>query len=357
MHFSREHRLSFTAKRGSTVSVTLKDIAARVGKSVPTVSRALAGYEDISLATRLEVQRVAREMGYEPNVNARNLQRQQTETFSLILPHTDNIRFSDPFFSEFLSGIVEQTSRYGYSLNISSSEGLDERETYLKQIRSRRVDGFIVIRTHRQDPRIDLLRDLGVPFVAFGRVEGTNDFHFVDEDGTAGIRQVVDHLVALGHSRLACICEPISLTKSFHRVQGFTAALQDHGLPVETSRIVETQFRQRSGTLAAHQLLDLPDPPTAIVAVNDLLALGVISAVHERDLVVGRDVSVTGFDDIMLAEYVNPPLTTVHQPAKKLGERVVELLYKIINDEDIAEPQIIVTPSLVVRQSTGPAPY
>lgn len=336
------------------MSITLKDIAARVGKSVPTVSRALAGYEDISPVTRLEVQRVAREMGYEPNVNARNLQRQHSETFSLIVPHTDNIRFSDPFFSELLSGIVEQTTRYGYSLNIASNDARDEREMYLKQIRSRRVDGFIVIRTHRQDQRIDLLRDLGVPFVAFGRVEGNNDFYYVDEDGTAGIRQAVAHLVELGHRRLACISEPLTLTKAYMRVQGFIDALAEHGLPYEPERVVETHFRQRSGKLAAQQLLATADPPTAIVAVNDLLALGVISAVHERGMVVGRDVSVTGFDDIMLAEYVNPPLTTVHQPAKEMGAQLVELLYKVINHEQIAEPHILIQPTLVVRQSTGP---
>jgi LacI family transcriptional regulator len=339
------------------MSITLKDIAKRVGKSVPTVSRALAGYADISPATRKEVQQVAREMGYEPNTAARNLQKQRTNTIALILPTIEDLRFSDPFFSELLSGIVEQTAQCGYDLLISTSaSGEDVNKTYLSHIRSRRVDGFVVVRTQRQDSRIDILRHHNIPFVAFGRTEKDNDFHLIDEDGAYGIRQVVDHLVALGHTRLACIAEPTNFTKSFHRVQGFIQGLQAHNLPIHPDLIVETRFRQRSGRLGAHQLFDRFHLPTAIVACNDLLALGAMSAAQERGLVVGRDVSITGFDDIALAEYAHPPLTTVHQPAHELGTMIAQMLMNIINRKPIAEKQIIVQPALVVRQSSGPAP-
>lgn len=332
--------------------ITLKDIAARVGKSVPTVSRALAGHDDISPDTRREVQRVAREMGYEPNIAARNLQKQRTDTIALIFPMMNQLRFSDPFFSEFLSGIVEQTAVYGYTLNISTNADEDERETYLKHIRSRRVDGFIVMRTRRQDQRINLLCEQDIPFVSFGRVEGDNDFHLVDDDDCAGIRQIVDHLVSLGHTRLAFISEPTNFTKSYHRLQGFKQGLEAHNLLLEPGMIVETNFRQRSGRNAAQQLFDMKYPPTAIVASNDLLALGAMHEAQSRGLVVGRDVSITGFDDIMLAEYANPPLTTVHQPAPRLGSMVAQMLLKVIRKEPIEKKQIIVKPSLIVRQSS-----
>ena len=212
--------------------ITLKDIAERVGKSVPTVSRALAGFSDISPQTREEVQRVAQEMGYEPNITARNLQKQRTDTIALILPTANELRFSDPFFSEFLSGLVQGTADHNYNLNISTSPSEIDQETYLKHIRSRRFDGFVVVRTQREDTRINLLRDHGVPFVAFGRVDGDNDFHLVDEDGYTAMRQIVDHLVGLGHTRFACIAEPTHFTKSHHRVQGFLDGLQAHHLPV-----------------------------------------------------------------------------------------------------------------------------
>lgn len=334
--------------------VTLKDIAERVGKSVPTVSRALAGFNDISPKTRQEIQRVALEMGYEPNTAARNLQKQRTDTIALVLPTINQLRFSDPFFSELLSGIVEQTAQHGFSLNITADIIHDETETYLKLIRSRRVDGFIVVRTRLQDSRIELLRQHNMPFVAFGRVAENNDFHFVDEDGIFGIRQIVDHLVVLGHSRLACIAEPRTLTKSFHRVQGFIDGLHAQELAFDPELIIETHFRQRSGREAALRLLNLPNPPTAIVACNDLLALGAMSAARELGLEVGRDVSITGFDDILLAEITNPPLTTVHQPAPQMGGMLGQMLIKIIKNEHVEKKHIVVKPTLVVRQSSGP---
>lgn len=335
------------------MSVTLKDIAARVGKSVPTVSRALAGFEDISPRTREEVQRVAAEMGYEPNVTARNLQKKRTDTIALLLPSVNQLRFSDPFFSEFLSGIVEASADYGFSLKISTSHINDEREMYRKHIRSRRADGYVVVRTRRHDERIALLREYGVPFVAFGRVTGDNDFYLVDEDGYQGIRQVVDHLVALGHRRLACIAEPTDLTKSYHRVQGFKEGLAAHNLTFDPDFLIETHFRQRSGFKSAQQLLSLPRPPTAIVACNDLLALGAMGAAQKLNLAIGRDISITGFDDILLAEYAHPPLTTVHQPAQEMGRAVTKMLLQVIHQEPVTEKQVIFHPALVVRQSTG----
>ncbi|RME48028.1 MAG: LacI family transcriptional regulator [Chloroflexi bacterium] len=336
--------------------VTLKDIAQRVGKSVPTVSRALGDFDDISLETRQEVQRVAREMGYEPSAAARSLQRQRADNITLILPITHGVRFSDPFFSEFLAGLVDQAAQLGFGLNVSSETGSNEHDNYLKHIRSRRTDGFVIMRTQRQDSRIDLLRRQKVPFVAFGRVEGENDFCLVDEDGAYGIRQVVDHLVELGHTRLAFIAEPLHFTKAFHRLQGYREGLQAHGLPVEPDLIIESNYRQRSGRVSASKLLDLPNPPTAIVASNDLLALGAIGEAQARGLVVGRDVSITGFDDIPLAEYTHPALTTVHQPAYQFGSMVAWMLIQIINKE-LAEPrQVIVKPELIVRESSGPLP-
>jgi LacI family transcriptional regulator len=337
--------------------VTLKDIAQRVGKSIPTVSRSLGNFADISPATRREVQRVAKELGYEPSAAARRLQKRSADSITLILPTTFNVRFSDPFLSEFLTGLVEKATQLGFELSISTATGQDESQLYLQHIRSRRTDGFVIIRTQRQDSRIALLQEHGFPFVAFGRVEGINDFHLVDEDGAHGIRQLMDHLVALGHRRIGCITEPLSLTKSYHRLQGYLAGLQLHGIPMDPTLIVETSFRQSSGQAGARRLLELPDPPTAIMAWNDLLALGALSEAHARGLAVGRDISITGFDDILLAEYAHPSLTTLRQPAQQLGSEVAQLLIRVIHNK-VSEPQqIIVQPELVVRQSSGRCPY
>lgn len=336
------------------MAVTLKDIAHKVGKSVPTVSRALAGFEDISPKTRDYVQAVAKEMGYVPNNFARKLQSQKADAIGLILPGTENLRFSDPFFSQLLSGIIEETSKAGLDLSISAANKEDELDAYIEHIKGQRVDGFIVVRTQREDKRIELLRKNGFPFVAFGRTEKENDFSFVDEDGAWGIEQAVDHLVGLGHTRLACIAEPTHYTKSFNRILGFRRAVDKHGLSLDEDRIVVSNFRQRSGRVSALQLLSLPEPPTGIVALNDLLAIGAIHGVQEKGFVVGRDISITGFDDIVLAEMANPGLTTLHQPAHEMGTLVAQNVIKQIRNEENLDHQIVLRPTLVVRGSTAP---
>jgi LacI family transcriptional regulator len=335
------------------MSVGLKEIARRVGRSVTTVSRALAGYDDVSEATREEVRRVALELGYEPNIIARQLQKQRTDTIALILP-TYGPRFSDPFFSEFLAGVGNEAARQGFDLLVSTrSPGEEEEHAYLKNIRSRRVDGFILVRTRRRDPRISLLRKHNYPFVVFGRVEGANDFPLVDEDSELGIKLVVEHLIERGHSRLAFIAASSDFMFAHYRLSGFINTLQAHGLPVDATLIREGDLTQRAGREVGGWLLDLPHPPTAIVACNDLMALGAISAAQERGLVVGQEIGITGFDDTPWAEHAHPSLTTIHQPIYRIGAMVCEMLVQTIKGETLAEPQILLQPSLVVRQSSG----
>ena len=338
------------------MKVTLKEVAKKSGLSVTTVSRALNGFDDVAAETKAFIRATADELGYAPNLNARRLKTAQADAIGFVLPNED-LRFSDPFFSELLSGIIDQIAQYGLELNVTTpTDSQSAEEIYLKYIRSRRVDGFILVRIEQDDPRIRLLQEHEFPFVAFGRTADDPTYAYVDEDGTYGIRQAVDHLVELGHTRIACIGEPKTLTKSNQRVQGFIAGLAAHGLTADPDLIVEGNFRQRSGRASARQLLDLPNPPTAIVAVNDLLAIGAISAVQERGLVVGKDISVTGFDDIQLAEFVTPSLTTLHQPAHEMGALLCQSLVKLINNEVQSPPQIVYQPSLVVRESTGACP-
>ncbi len=335
------------------MAVTLKHIAERTGKSVTTVSRALAGYSDVSESTRIQVQQIANELGYEPNITARQLQKQRTDTIALVLP-TFGPRFSDPFFSEFLAGVGNESARHGFDLLVSTlSPGREEEAVYLRKIRSRRVDGFIVVRTRRQDARISLLQENNIPFSVFGRTEGDNNFPFVDENSQEGMRQVVTHLIELGHTRLAWIGTSPELMFAHYRLLGFVNTLKKHNLPVDKNLMIEGDLTQRAGREIGGRLLDMPSPPTAIVACNDLMALGALSAAQERGLVVGKDVSITGFDDIPLAEHSHPPLTTVHQPVYKIGTMVCDMLIKKIKGENQPEQHIVLQPSLVIRKSSG----
>ncbi|RME50408.1 MAG: LacI family transcriptional regulator [Caldilineae bacterium] len=334
--------------------VTIKDVAKRVGRSITTVSRALNDYDDVSEETRRLVKQVAAEMGYVPSSIAQKLQKRQADTIGVILP-TYGPRFSDPFFSEFLAGIGNTAAKQGFDLLVSTrAPGDEEINAYLNKIRSRRVDGFIIVRTRRNDPRIALLKEQNFPFAAFGRIESGNTFPLVDEDSEQGMRMVVSHLIEQGHTRIACITAPGDLMFAHYRRQGYIAALQAHNLSLEPSLVVEGDLTQRSGRQAARQLLNLPHPPTAIAACNDLMAIGAMSTAQEQGLVVGKDIAITGFDDIPWAENTHPPLTTVHQPIYRIGTMVCQMLIQLIRGEPLSQQQVILQPTLIVRQSSQP---
>ena len=337
------------------MSATLKEIARRTGKSITTVSRALADYSDVSPETKILVRRVAGELGYTPNLLAQRLQKRHSETIGLILP-TFGPRFADPFFSEFLAGIGNMAAEHGYDLLVSTqAPGDGELRTYRQKVQSHQVDGFVIVRTRRQDARIHLLRDVGFPFVAFGRTEGELDFPFVDVDGTQGMRLVAQHLIGLGHRRIACLAPPPDLLFAEHRLTGLRETLSARGLDLCEHDILLGDLTQKSGFEAAMRLLDGPQRPTAIAACNDLMALGAMSAIQDRGLEVGRDLAVTGFDDIPMAEHSHPPLTTVNQPIYRIGKLVCEMLIQLIQGANLVDRQVILEPALIVRQSCGNA--
>jgi LacI family transcriptional regulator len=334
------------------MAVTLKDIANRVGKSVTTVSRALHDYPDVSPVTKARVRQIADELGYTPNINALRLQKQSTDTIGFIMP-TYGPRFSDPFFSEFLAGIGNQAANMGFDLLVSTRPpGTVELHAYEQKVRGPRVDGFIIVRTRQHDQRIKFLSQMKVPFVAFGRTLDYDDYAFVDEDGEYGMELIVNHLADLGHKRIAYLDAPANLMFGHYRRQGFLNGLKNHNLKVDKNLIVTGDLTQRAGFQLASDLLQLENPPTAIVACNDLMALGAISAAQQQDIEVGEGIAITGFDNIPLAENCHPPLTTIIQPIYQIGGMVCEMLIKKIRGEPVEQEKIILQPSLVVRQSS-----
>ena len=335
---------------------TIKDIANRVGKSIGTVSRALHDYDDISPETKAQIRQVAAEMGYRPNTQALRLQKRRSDTLGLVLP-TFGPRFSDPFFSEFIAGVGNKAAELQYDLLVSTRPpGEQELDAYRLSVEAHRVDGFILVRTRRLDPRVAYLRQAGVPFVAFGRVETENNFPYVDEDGDFGMALIVDHLTQLGHRRLGFITGPENLNFNNERLAGARRKINELELPLESQIMLNGDLTQRGGYQQAQALLIGETPPTAIVAFNDLMALGALSAAQERGLEVGRDISITGFDDIPMAEHSHPPLTTLHQPIYHIGAQVCAMLIQIVQGNEPKTRQILLKPELIVRRSTGPAP-
>jgi LacI family transcriptional regulator len=337
------------------MTVTLKDIARELGISVTTVSRALAGYDDVAESTRQRVRRMATDVGYYPNATARQLQSQRTDTLAFVIP-THGPRFSDPFFSELLAGIGNEAARNGFDLLVStqSPNSDTERETYRRIVHGRRADGMLVVRTRQNDERIQFLHEQDFPFVAFGRTDQPFDFPYVDEDGFQGIQLITRHMVELGHRRIGFISAPKGLMFYQARFDGYCRTLEAGGIELNSDLVAIGDMTQRSGFQAGQELLSRPEPPTAIVACNDLMAVGAMSAAQQLGLEIGCDLSVGGFDDIPLAEHVHPPLTTVRQPVYEIGRRITLMLVRLIQGYELTETQVLLSPELVVRDSSGP---
>lgn len=335
--------------------VRLKDIAQRLGISITTVSRALGGYSDVAEETRQRVEKAALEMGYYPDASAQKLQKQRTDTVGFIIP-TFGPRFADPFWSEVLAGLGNEASQHGMDLLVATHPpGPSEIETYQRWVGSRRVDGFILVRTRRNDARIRYLSTCGALFVAYGRSEMEIDFPYVGVDGQRGMYEATRHLVELGHRRIAYIAPPSEPQFSVHRLAGITEALQENGLSLPPELCLQGDLTQESGYRIAQKLLAQERPPTAIISANDLMALGAISAIQEQGLTVGRDLSIVGFDDIPWAAHSHPSLTTVRQPVYEIGRRVCRMLIERIRGEDLKERYIVLRPEFVARESTGPS--
>jgi len=336
------------------MAVTLKDIAKQVGLSVTTVSRALAGYDDVAEETRQRIVDAARDMGYVPNVVARQLQKQRTDTIGFVVP-TFGPRFSDPFFAEFLAGIGNEAARNGFDLLVSTqAPGPDELAAYERITRSHRVDGLILARTRRRDQRIAYCVKNGFPFVAFGRTELSLDFPYIDVDGRLGLYLATRHLIDLGHQRIAHLAAPLELMFTHYRLLGYRQALEEAGLPWDEDLVMHVpRLTEEEGHRAAQTLLGLDSPPTAIAACSDLMALTAMTAAGERGLVVGQDVAITGYDDIPLAQYCHPTLTTVHQPVYRIATTLCRMLIQITRGEEPKECEILEKPTLITRESSG----
>lgn len=333
------------------MKVTLKDIARESGYSITTVSHALSGYGDVNENTRQHIIAIAERLGYQPNLAARHLRSKQTKTIGMVIPLT--AYFSDPFFMELLSGVGRQAAEYGYDLLLSAQQpGEEELNAYRRIIASSRIDGVVVARVQRDDPRITFLKEAHHPFVVFGR-SNANDYPYIDVDGRAGVHQIVLHLARLGHRRIAFVLSPPQLAFTALRYEGYCQGLAEAGLPLDTAYIVQGDLTRASGHAAAARLLALPEPPTAIVACNDSMALGAMLAIQEQKLVVGRDVAVAGFDDIPAAASANPPLTTVRQPIYDIGRQALDMLIRVIRNEPIENLHVLLVPELIVRASSG----
>jgi len=324
--------------------VSIKDIAKYAGVSPSTVSRALNNHPRISEETKTAIKEIAKNMGYVPSAIARSLVAKQTATIGVAI--TD---VRDPYYAGLVAGIEEEAERHNYTVVLSSFHRDPERElAVVEDFHRRRVDGIIITGSYMEQVYLSEDSNFFLPVVI---ISSPNYPYSVSIDRHQGTRQVIEHLISLGHRRIAHIFQP---KDGLGRLHSYKMLLEEYGIPVDESLIVASDGTIISGVEAVPQLLDLSQPPTAIFCFNDLTAIGVINAIRKRGLDVPRDISVVGFDNLEMAKYYHPALTTVRQSTHQLGERSVCILLSLMNGEKNIEPEIIPS-ELIIRESTGSA--
>lgn len=330
---------------------TIRDVAKRAGVSIATVSYVLNDPSRISEETRHRVLDIVNELQYRPSVMAQGMRSLRTRTLGLII-RSHRRQLSDPFLRILIMGLAEQASIAGYYLLIvATKDGAVEMETYDDLIKSSRVDGMVLIDTRINDARQVHLVETDFPFVSFGRSTIEHGLPWVDVDGHAGCRTATNYLIQRGHTRIAFIGLPKRLMCETHRRAGYEVALSEHGLAVDPDLIMESQITEEGGQETMCRLLAVPQPPTAVLACSDLMAIGAINAVKERGLRVPEDVAIIGFDDLPIARHIRPALTTMRQPIYEVGQLLVEALVGVLNDEPLEEAHILLQPTLILRES------
>jgi LacI family transcriptional regulator len=330
----------------------MRDVAERAGLSVTTVSHVINNSRTVSDASRQRVLQAMEELDYRPNALARSLRRQQTNTIGMIVPDSAN-----PFFAEIARAIEDASFAQNYSVILCNSEGdLEKQRTYTNVLIEKRVAGILFVAAGISTELINDLWRRRVPLVVIDREVPGVEVDTVLTNHAQGGRLATQHLINLGHRRIACISGSSQLSPSSERVTGYRDALKANELALDEDLVVRGDFQYESGYEATHQLLRRETPPTAIFACNDLMAVGCISAAAELGYDVPIDLSVVGFDDVRLASFTNPLLTTVAQPKHEISRLATEMLLERIGDPDARPRFARLDTELRLRNSTAAPP-
>jgi DNA-binding LacI/PurR family transcriptional regulator len=326
---------------------SIKDIARLANVSHSTVSRALRNSPLINRETTERIQRIALESGYRASAVARGLVTKKTRAIGVVVT-----TMSDPFVGDVVSGIQESADLNGYSILLAESNTDPDRErSAVQSFAERRVDGIVVTSSRVGALYLPLLAELGVPVMLINNQHPGPFVHSVMIENVEGSRAATAHLIELGHRRIAYIGDEFGRQSDAERLEGYRQALKAAGIRREL--VVAGDGRPERAMRAMTALLERSQPPTAVFCYNDLTAVGALRAIHAAGLHVPRDVSVVGFDDVLIGAWTEPPLTTVRQPRRRMGSLAVEGLLRLM-DGNAAEQNVKVPAELIVRESTAP---
>lgn len=327
------------------------DVAREAGVSIATVSRALNGKTDVASLTRERILRIAQERGYISNQHARALLGRRMIGFAVPQVHS-------LFFAEILQGAIEALETYEACLLVCSTGAHSQREqSLLQHLLSNRVDGALLVLPAESNKQLLHLQQRGSPFVIIDPTYPVSEHLLVvAATNIAGARQATEHLLALNHRRIGTITGPATWCATIDRLAGYRAVLTGAGLALDPALLLTSDFTVEGGLRAARHLLALPQPPTAIFAFNDEMAVGTLQAARERGLDVPGELSIVGFDDASFASYTTPALTTVRQPLRELGRAGVDLLFRQLHGQVIEARRVELSTRLMTRASTAPVP-
>jgi LacI family transcriptional regulator len=327
---------------------TIYTIAEEAGVSIATVSRAFNNHSRISEATKQKIFGIADALGYYPSATARNLSNSTTETIAVIMPQT-----SRPFFMEMIRGAESICKEKQYHLLIYTSLDVDEEDSFLSLLPSR-TDGIVLCSPSSTGQYIERLYKQRFPFVIIGRAVPGMDVNSIRPDNQMGSYQLMDHLIAdHKYSQIAFISGPPHQAHSNQRLAGYKQALKDHSIPLREDWIKTGNFEETSGYECTRELLSLPEPPKAIFAANDPMAIGAMAAATEMGYSLPADLAIVGFDNVSSALYLQPSLTTASVDTFVQGRMAVELLLNYISNPDTPPQEVVMPAPLLLRRSCG----
>jgi DNA-binding LacI/PurR family transcriptional regulator len=334
---------------------TIKDIAKKAKVSHTTVSRALHNSPLISDATTRRIKKIAVDLQYQPSFAARSLKTNRSQALGVIVSHID-----DPFFSEILQGIDDVAQASAYSMFIAASQQDPVRENIIVQtMREHRVDGVILCSPRFSPEQSSQLHSYGIPIVAINN-QAEEDYHYsIYHDDVDGGRLICEHMLGLGHRKIAYLGDASSGRTTKERLAGILQAMQQADVPVQTAYIHQVAGSSaEQGYAAADYYLNLTSRPTAVICYNDMMAVGLLKGLRQAGVRVPEDISVSGFDNILVSGYAQPPLTTIDQPKRFLGAQAVRMMLELLPSGDGSargkEKIIRLKGKLLIRQSTAP---
>jgi LacI family repressor for deo operon, udp, cdd, tsx, nupC, and nupG len=340
---------------GRRRSVRISDVAAAAGVSKALVSYALNDRPGVKESTRAHIVETARSMGWTPSLRARGLSVSRAYAIGLVFQTSAEALASDQYYTSLMAGLQSVLSTSQYSLVTEVVDNAEaESSAYRRLAHDGRVDGMVIVDLRQDDPRFDLVREAGLAFATLGWPPEPTTMPVLVYDETQAITDVVGHLVGHGHRRIAQVVGPQGNAPARLRRELYQKLLREHGL--DDSRWIESDYTAGGGRAATAELLDADERPTAIVYSNDLMAVAGMSVAFQRGLRVPDDISIVGWDDITVSQYLHPALSTVTQHPFDDGRVAATLLLQAIEGQEFTEPVWMPNPRFVPRESSGPVP-